>query len=162
MNHTVYISSRLRGEKVESNVIAIIEKAVLYTLKSEKTSESEVSVSIVSKWKIQSLNKKYRGKNRPTDVLSFPMTDFDGEEDFAFEEEILLLGDVILCLDVIREHAEEYGVSYKSEIARMVIHSVLHLLGYDHENNVDMEQIMYKKQEKILKNFLKNEEIEAI
>jgi len=112
----------------------------------------EVSVVFVSKEKIQEINRTYRGIDRVTDVISFAL--FDNEDDIVFEdeeEEITTLGDIFICLDVMKEQAKEYGHSEKRELAFLAVHGLLHLLGYDHDTN-EKEREMFAKQELILNN----------
>ena len=79
---------------------------------------------------IHQLNKMYRQVDRPTDVLSFPMIEDFNEIDWEDEEEEILLGDVVICLEQAQKQAEEYGHSQMREIVYLFVHSVLHLLGY--------------------------------
>lgn len=112
----------------------------------------EVSVVFVSKEKIQEINRTYRGIDRVTDVISFAL--FDNEDDIVFEdeeEEITTLGDIFICVDVMKEQAKEYGHSEKRELAFLAVHGLLHLLGYDHDTN-EKEREMFAKQELILNN----------
>lgn len=112
----------------------------------------EVSVVYVSKEKIQEINRTYRGIDRVTDVISFAL--FDNEDDIVFEdeeEEITTLGDIFICVDVMKEQAKEYGHSEKRELAFLAVHGLLHLLGYDHDTN-EKEREMFAKQELILNN----------
>ena len=116
--------------------------------------EPEISVTLVTKEEIHRLNREFRQVDRPTDVLSFPMMDYDSPADFsgrAFEESLrlspetgeLVLGDIVLCSDVVREQAEEYGHSELREFSFLVVHSLLHLFGYDHveeEERIEMEE----------------------
>lgn len=92
-----------------------------------------VSISFVRKEKMKQLNRTYRRKNRPTDVLSFSM------------KEGSLLGDVIICPAVARSNARKYKISYQSEIGRLAVHGLLHLLGHDHGKR------MFDLQDRILK-----------
>ena len=101
----------------------------------------------VTKDRIHSLNKKHRGIDRPTDVLSFPLIDYETET--IPEEGKIYLGDIVLCPEKAAEQSEEYGHSIKREIAFLTAHSMLHLLGYDHMTPEE-EKIMFDKQEKIL------------
>lgn len=117
--------------------------------------EPEISVTLVSKEEIHRLNKEFRQVDRQTDVLSFPMMEYDKPADFsgrAFKESLTLspetgeivLGDLVLCSDVVREQAEEYGHSELREFSFLVVHSLLHLFGYDHmeeEERMEMEQM---------------------
>ena len=109
---------------------------------------------------IQALNREYRGIDAPTDVLSFPMLEFDTPSDFSqveahvedcFNPETgeLILGDIILSVDKIREQAESYGHSQERELAFLIAHSMLHLCGYDHMEDEERKE-MEAKQEKIL------------
>ena len=103
----------------------------------------ELSVSFVNKEKIHELNKQYRGVDAPTDVLSFPQ--FDG---FAYLEswDMASLGDVVICEDKAREQAEEYGHSYERELIYLFVHSMFHLLGYDHETEEDKAEMRAKEE----------------
>ena len=87
----------------------------------------EVSISFVDKDEIHRLNKEYRGVDRPTDVLSFPM-----DADFFIEGIDTMLGDIVICMDIAKEQAEEFEHSLDREIMYLTAHSCLHLLGYDH------------------------------
>ena len=112
-------------------------------------------MTITDKNEIRALNREHRNKDSVTDVLSFPMLEFDENGnitdcDYDFDDDYVVLGDIVICAQRAMEQAEEYGHSFVREIAFLTIHSMLHLLGYDHENNTDMEQIMFKKQEEIL------------
>ena len=101
---------------------------------------------------IHELNRDFRGIDRPTDVLSFPL--FEGEmpssETEDGEKHKLPLGDIVISTEKAMEQAEEYGHSIEREIAFLCVHSVLHLLGYDHERSEDEEKDMFRRQEEIL------------
>ncbi len=104
--------------------------------------EAEVSLSLVDEEEIQEINRNFRNTDRVTDVLSFPMQDFEQPAVYDFLEESadafhpesgeLLLGDIMICVPRMRIQAREYGHGEKREFAFLVAHSVLHLLGYDH------------------------------
>jgi len=129
----------------ENMVHKIIEEA----LKMESyNSEAEISVTIVTNEKIQELNNTFRDKNSVTDVLSFPQIDFALGES-APEKGEYLLGDIVFSFDKAIQQAEEYGHNLDREIGFFIAHSMLHLMGYDHQDD-DSEQIMFEKQEKIL------------
>ena len=104
---------------------------------------SEVSISFMSADDIKELNWGYRGKHTPTDVLSFPISGA-----FATGQS-LPLGDIVICLEVARQQAEEYGHTLERELAFLVVHGMLHLLGFDHETPED-EAEMCAAQDKIL------------
>ena len=119
--------------------------------------EAEVNVLLTDDEDIRQINKEYREIDRATDVLSFPMADYDSPSDFDRLEDMasdyfnpetgeLLLGDIVISVDKVKEQAEKYGHSETRELAFLVAHSMLHLCGYDHM--VDEERlVMEKKQE---------------
>ena len=121
--------------------------------------EAEVSLTLTNNTEIHKINLEQRGIDAPTDVLSFPMTEYPQPGNFDFLEEAddcihpesgeLLLGDIVLSADRVRSQAEEYGHSMLREYAFLIAHSVLHLLGYDHMEKEEREQ-MEEKQEAIL------------
>lgn len=116
--------------------------------------EVEVSVTTQTKESIHAINRQFRQTDRPTDVLSFPMMEYDAPADFegeAFQGSMtvspetgeLMLGDIVLCSEIIREQAQEYGHSEEREFSFLVVHSMLHLFGYDHiedEERMEMER----------------------
>ena len=121
--------------------------------------EAEVSILLVTKQEIQEINALQRNMDRPTDVLSFPMITYDEPGDFSklelddsyFHPDTgeALLGDIVLCLDLVKEQAQNYGHSEKREFCFLIVHSILHLLGYDHMTEEEAA-IMEGKQEAIL------------
>lgn len=125
------------------------EKTIREVLKVEKIEENvEVSLLIVDRDEIHILNRDYRDVDRPTDVLSFPMD----EEGFDQEgNPILLLGDIVICLDVAKDQAEDFGHCLEREIMYLICHSTLHLLGYDHIEETDKRE-MREKEKEIMKN----------
>ena len=119
-----------------------------------------VGVSVVSSEEIRELNREHRGIDRVTDVLSFPMNEFEKPAMFegdVFESSMtvdpetdeLLLGDVVLCYDKVVAQAEEYGHSVLREFSFLTVHSLLHLFGYDHETDAD-RSLMEREQDAIL------------
>ena len=104
----------------------------------------EVSVTFTDNDGIHTLNRKYRGIDRPTDVLSFPLFDYEGESEEPPVDELMgMLGDIVISLEQAKKQAEEYGHSFEREVAFLTAHSMLHLLGYDHElgeEEADMRQ----------------------
>ena len=107
----------------------------------------EVSVSFVDKDEIKELNSTYRDKDSVTDVLSFPQYESQYE---MREEEYLCLGDVIICPQRALEQAEEYGHSYTREMVYLMVHSMFHLLGYDHMDE-DEKAVMRSREERVMK-----------
>ncbi len=142
---------------------AIIESIVLKALDIEECPyEVELSIILTDNEDIKEINKTYRNIDEPTDVLSFPMIEFNKAGDFSALEECLneyfnpetgelLLGDIIISVEKVMEQAEEFGHSLKRELAFLMAHSMLHLFGYDHNDNINIENLaMEKKQEYIL------------
>ena len=119
--------------------------------------EAEVSVTVVDDKEIQEINKTYRNIDKATDVLSFPMheyesaADFDNLDDSAFNPESgeLLLGDIVISAEKVTAQAKEYGHSKEREFAFLLVHSILHLLGYDHMEEEE-RLVMESKQKEIL------------
>ncbi|MDO4176152.1 MAG: rRNA maturation RNase YbeY [Bacillota bacterium] len=109
----------------------------------------EISLSFVSLEEIHELNREYRGVDSPTDVLSFPMFDDLEELEEMQNQDMgeLPLGDVVICMDKIRQQAEEYGHSEERETAYLFTHSVLHLLGYDHMTDEDKKEMRAREEE---------------
>lgn len=123
-----------------------INLAVLKTLEYEEfTNNVEVSVLFVDNEEIRKFNNKYRKIDKATDVLSFPLLDDFSDIDL---ENTVCLGDIVISVEKAIMQAEEYGHSLKREIAFLVIHSVLHLLGYDHMTPEE-ETEMIEKQKQI-------------
>lgn len=116
--------------------------------KDEGLDNGEFNVIIVSKEKIQELNKEYRNIDMVTDVISFAL-----EDDDTFKlDDYRVLGDIYICIDRAREQALEYGHSFKRELSFLAIHGLLHLLGYDHMEEEE-EKVMFAKQEEVLNRY---------
>ena len=124
---------------LEKLIETVIEKAFEY----ENVEPRNVSVLICDNDEIKKLNGQFRNIDSPTDVLSFPMYDEDGELD---PDE---LGDIVISLERAAAQAEEFGHSLKREVAFLTAHSMLHLFGYDHIDDSEREE-MFEKQEEIL------------
>lgn len=122
--------------------------------------EAEISLTLTDNEGIWKVNKEFREIDRPTDVLSFPMLEYDAPGDFSRIENQtedcfnpdtgeILLGDIIISVDKVREQAEEYGHSMQREFAFLIVHSMLHLFGYDHMEEQEAA-VMEGKQREIL------------
>ena len=123
----------------------VINKALSYMGIENKC---EVSVTLTDDEQIHKLNREHRNVDKSTDVLSFPQYEADELDYFEADEEIVL-GDIVISLEHVRKQAKEYGHSYVREIAFLCVHSVLHLLGYDHIDKAD-EEVMLGLQKEIL------------
>jgi probable rRNA maturation factor len=151
---SVLIDNRQDKIDMNSGMEALVEKVVQKALETYVEEDYEVSISFVDNNEIRDLNKQYRDKDTATDVLSFPLMEFEvTEENYNNEEEYVqedrLLGDIVISLERAQEQAVEYGHSFERELAFLVVHGVLHLLVMDHENE-EQEKEMIKKQEEIL------------
>lgn len=120
-------------------------------LDRELDEDMEVGVLWVDDSYIHTLNKQYRGKDCSTDVLSFALREQMEEEPAVMEDpfEEMLLGDIVISLETARRQAEEYGHTLEREVAFLLVHGMLHLLGYDHDKDED-RLVMEQEQEKIL------------
>ena len=152
-------------EKLDLDYEKIITDVVNEAVDYEKCPyEAEVNVTIVDSESIHEINKEYRNIDSPTDVLSFPGVNYVTPSDFdAIEDELennaedyfnpdtgeLLLGDIVLCVQKIKEQADKYGHSEKRELAFLTAHSMMHLFGYDHMEE-DEAKVMEAKQREVL------------
>lgn len=137
------------GQQVSDDIRATMEKAAARCLQLEgfddgEQDRAEISVTFVSGEEIRDLNRDYRDTDRVTDVLSFPQfDDLNDLPDFGD----LCLGDVVICRDRAREQAEEFGHSFEREIIYLFTHSILHLLGYDHMEPADKQEMRAREEE---------------
>ena len=128
----------------------LIEICTAAALEEEGIDDTaEVSVTLVDNEGIRELNREHRDIDCETDVLSFPLGDDDGYE-IDPDNDAIMLGDIVISLEKAAQQAEEYGHSYRREVAFLITHSLFHLLGYDHVNSEEEEKIMFGKQEKVL------------
>ncbi|WP_299087801.1 rRNA maturation RNase YbeY [uncultured Metabacillus sp.] len=115
--------------------------------------DAELSVTFVTNERIQEINRDYRDKNQPTDVISFALEEMgEGEIEIVGLEQPPMLGDIIISIPRAREQAIEYGHSFMRELGFLAVHGFLHLLGYDHMNDED-EKRMFTKQKEILDSY---------
>ena len=111
--------------------------------------DAELSILLTDNEGIRALNRRYLDRDRPTDVLSFPMWDFNSELRTPNSE--LILGDVVISIEKARKQAEELGVTMDEELSRLLVHGILHLFGFDHEKSSKEAQRMKKEEERLLK-----------
>ena len=112
---------------VDPSAVATVVEAVLV---AERVGECEVGVVLLDEHEMREINREHRGKDEPTDVLSFPI-----DEDEDLDGVTRLLGDVVICVPVVERQAAEQGVEPGDELVDLLVHGVLHLLGYDHETD---------------------------
>ena len=138
---------------LNEELLKLMEQAADLSLKNEVGDfDAEVSLTIVGEDEIQNLNREYRGNDCVTDVLSFPM--FESAEDLKAElsdgeREEILIGDVVICYEQAMRQAEEYETGSKRELLYLFVHSMMHLLGYDHMNEED-KALMREHEEAVL------------
>ena len=132
--------NNLSKTSLNKKVFSTVAKKVL---SGENRGTETVSLAFVGKEEIKKLNRKFRNKNKPTDVLSFNLN------------EESCLGEIVICPEIVRENAKKYGVTIKYETMKMFVHGILHLLGYDHEKSEKEAKIMETKQEKYLTDYRK-------
>lgn len=151
----IYIQNR-QDSPINAAHRGLIRKVINAALKYESfPCDAEISVTLTDNASIHELNKEHRGVDRPTDVLSFPLYEADEIDDMYESEEVsdepIALGDIVISLEKAEEQAREYGHCMEREVAFLCVHSVLHLLGYDHELGEEDEKEMFAKQEDILR-----------
>ncbi len=144
---SVLVNNLQKKVAVDESLVGLLSQAAQAVLKDEGYREdAEVSLVFVDDVYIQELNKKYRGVDSPTDVLSFAM--LEGES-VPGEEEEVILGDVVISLETAGRQAREFGHSFHREAAYLTVHGVLHLLGYDHQEEENRRR-MREREEEIL------------
>lgn len=160
MKVKIYFNNEQDQFETDVKFTSFIRRSVMTALIYENFPYNcEVSVSFVDNERIHELNREYRSKDRETDVLSFPMIDFtnaDNERKYGkIISEPVVLGDIVLSLEKTAEQAEEFGHSFEREAAFLCVHSVLHLLGYDHELSEQDDMEMRAKQREIMKKLMR-------
>lgn len=151
MDLYIDFQTRCRKEKADESLMKLVRRAITAAFEYEGVEDdAQVSVTFASDRIIRQINKEYRGIDRATDVLSFPMIE-GGEIEDAFDGERLQLGDVVLSLERARAQAETFGHSFDREVAFLCVHSALHLLGYDHELGEEEDADMRRRQREIMK-----------
>jgi rRNA maturation RNase YbeY len=113
------------------------KKTAKMILKGENKKDTDLSIALVGQGRIRELNRRYRGKNRITDVLAFLNTDMG-------------LGEIVICLKEAKKNAKRYGLTFEKELSKVLIHGILHLLGYNHEESEGEAERMRKKEEHYL------------
>ncbi len=151
-NLYISFSATKKFEECDFYFKNLIRRAISATLDAEEFDlPAEVSVTLCDNEYIRKLNCKYRNKDSATDVLSFPLYDFSEECEPLLEGEPVVLGDIVISLERAREQARELGNSFLHEVAFLTVHSVLHLLGYDHERSPEDDEEQCARQREIIK-----------
>ena len=153
MKHKLMIYFENDQEKmpISYKLKKLVRFAIEATLAYEEIARDlEVSVTFTDDEGIRKLNRNFRKIDRATDVLSFPLFDFEGDGDTLADELDDMLGDIVLSLERAVAQAEEYGHSFEREVAFLTVHSMLHLLGYDHETSEEDELDMRRRQTAIM------------
>lgn len=158
----IYVENNQDKIEVSEDLIKKIKEVINFALKEDGvTIKTEISMLLVDNEEIRGINKETRNIDRATDVLSFPMLDYEDKkvykevykdekfDDSYFDGEDLVLGDMVLSLERAKEQSEEFNHSFEREVFYLIVHSVLHLLGYDHMEE-DEKSIMRKREEEIL------------
>lgn len=152
MKLKIYFENDQQKHSIHYNLKMLIRYTILETLDYEgMENDAEVSVTFVDDEGIRALNNKFRGLDKPTDVLSFPLLDYEGESEEPFFDELCHnLGDIVISLERAMAQANEFGHSFEREVAFLTAHSMLHLLGYDHELSEEDDADMRARQNDIM------------
>ena len=145
----VIITDAQKEVKIPTGTRMLVRRCCNAVLKNEKFEGSaEISVRFVNNDEIHSLNKGFRNVDRATDVLSFPLGE-NGEYDINNDTGAKMLGDIVISMETAFVQSKEYGHSFEREIAFLTVHSMLHLLGYDHVNG-GLEAMRMREKEEIV------------
>ncbi len=150
MSVKVNITTKSKSTKIPTGTKLLIRKACNATLKLEGfDAPAEVDVTLVNDEEIKEMNNQFRNIDSATDVLSFPLGE-NGNYDRNPENGSLMLGDIVISVDHALVQANRYGHGIEREVAFLTVHSMLHLLGYDHENGGLEQMTMREKEENVL------------
>lgn len=146
----VMIENKQKAVKIPTGLRMLVRRCCNAVLRMENFEGSaEISVTFVDNEQIHALNKQYRDKDMPTDVLSFPMGE-NGVYDIDHTTGAKILGDIVISMEKATEQAERYGHSLEREVGYLTAHSMLHLLGYDHEDGGIQRVRMREKEEQVM------------
>lgn len=150
MKAKVLIANKQKKIKIPTGMRLLLRRACSATLEMEGFEDlAEINVTFTDDEDIRELNARFRNIDKSTDVLSFPLGE-DGVYDIDPENGAKMLGDVVISLEHADEQARVYGHSFEREVAYLTVHSVLHLLGYDHVNGGLEQTIMREKEESVM------------
>lgn len=145
MKNRILIDKQVYDREITKKLVKELTSSILEKL---DLTGVEVSITLTDDQTIRDINMQWRGKDKPTDVLSFPQEDSIG---YRYR----ILGDVVISLPYAKRQAEEIGLTYREEVLRLLVHGILHLIGYDHERSEEDERLMFSLQE-VLINQLKD------
>ncbi len=151
MNLNIITENHQDKFEITEELSNLVYKAVYEAIRMEEIDfDCAVSLTYTDNAGIRELNREYRDKDTATDVLSFPMFDTENEEIYALDGTAAELGDIVISLERAKEQSEQFGHSFEREVAFLCVHSVLHLLGYDHEISDEEDRIMREKQRAVM------------
>ena len=146
----VVIDNKQKNVKIPTGLRMLVRRCCNAVLRMENfQGPAEISVTFVNNEQIHELNRQYRDKDMPTDVLSFPMGE-NGEYDINHDTGAKILGDIVISMEKAVEQAQRYGHSLEREVGYLTAHSMLHLLGYDHETSGLDRVRMREKEEQVM------------
>ena len=146
----VVIDNKQKNVKIPTGLRMLVRRCCNAVLRMENfPGPAEISVTFVNNEQIHELNRQYRDKDMPTDVLSFPMGE-NGEYDVNHDTGAKILGDIVISMEKAVEQAQRYGHSLEREVGYLTAHSMLHLLGYDHETSGLDRVRMRAKEEQVM------------
>ena len=142
-----YVNNQQDKKSIDPSLTAVLEDAIKFVLHKEGINNYEIGVTLVDDDYILKLNSQYRGKDVPTDVLSFPLSDENDVNGDTF-----VVGDVVISVDTAERQAFEYGHSFEREMVYLLVHGIYHILGYTHDDDENKE-VMRQKEEDIMNNY---------
>ncbi|MGI6031067.1 MAG: rRNA maturation RNase YbeY [Eubacteriales bacterium] len=150
--HEIYMVNRQKKVKVYRSTANMVRRCICQVLETEGLDEPhEVGVTFVCDRQIRRINREQRGKDAATDVLSFPVLEYDSQHRPLYapgdrDGEAIMLGDIVISLERCQAQAQEFGHSENREVAYLTVHSMYHLLGYDHMTEEDKREMRAKEE----------------
>ena len=149
--HTMIYFNNSQEGAISYALKMLIRRSVIAALDYEGyENDCEISITLTDNKGIHAINKQFRNIDAPTDVLSFPLVEYEESEEPPVDDGNML-GDIIISLERAEEQANEFGHSFEREVAFLTVHSMLHLLGYDHVNSEEEDMEMRQRQSEIMK-----------
>lgn len=142
-----YVNNQQDKIAIDNSLLVVLEDVIKFVLYKEGIKNYEIGVTLVDDDRILKLNRQYRKKNMPTDVLSFHLSDEEDEKGNTF-----VVGDVVISVETARRQAYEYNHSFEREMVYLLVHGIYHILGYTHDDDENKE-VMRIKEEEIMNNY---------